>query len=71
MADSPLVSRISSRVWRVVGALTGVGLLTLIVLVAAWADTPRVRYALMPCVHRMIHDTRGPAEAVFFGSSRM
>lgn len=71
MADSPITPRASPRRWRVVSAALVACSIAAVGVVAAWADAPHVRYATMPCVYRMIHGSDAPAEAVFFGSSRM
>lgn len=71
MADSPNPNRVVARVLRALSAVLAAGTLLLVAAAVVWADRPHVRYATMPCVYRMIHGSDAPAEAVFFGSSRM
>lgn len=52
-------------------ALAGlVGVLAGVVVLVAWSDQPRVRYATLKCQYRLVYNERGPVDVVIVGTSR-
>ena len=42
----------------------------LLIGLLVWSDQPAVRYATLPCVHRVIYDRSSPVDVVVVGTSR-